>query len=289
MPGVATLSRNGSKIRPLVAARVRAARRPPVDPNNEKDTYLRLVRPDQADALPETGAPARVRASLAAVRRARALEDALRLALEGFDTVESTVRQIERILSGERSGRRPTWPASEPVFVQVQRLIESIDQFTERVRVGGRRLFDGDFRIEVSCAVTGCSACIQIPSLRSDRLGRPPLADVATAISNGASHRTSLNVCDAIRIARGAVDYVADKGRLVAAFLHEESARILAAAEAAYENARAADSATRDVDFARSTGRVTALQALAARGSRDAPATIGGSTTPNLTVVRDED
>jgi len=286
---VATLSRYGSKIRLLVAARVRAARRPPVDPISKTDTYLRLVRPDQADAVSETGAPARVRAALAAVHRARALEDALLLALEGFDTVESTVRQIDQILSGERTGRRPEWPASEIVFVKVQRLIESIDQFTERVRVGGRRLFGGDFRIEVSCAVTGCSACIQIPSLRCDRLGRPPLADLATVISNGASPRTSVNVRDARRIARGAVDYVTEKGRLVAAFLHEETARIRAAAEAAYENAQAADSASRDVDFARSAGRVTALQALAARGARDGLKPVAGLTPPNLTVVRDED
>ena len=286
---MATLSRNGSKIRPLVAARVRAARRPPVDPISKTDTYLRLVRPDQADALPETGGAARVRAALAAVHRARALEDALVLALEGFDTVESTVRQIDRILNAEQTGSRPGGPSSELVLVQVLRLIESIDQFTERVRVGGRRLFDGDFQIEVSCAVTGCSACIQIPSLRSNRLGRPPLADLATAISDGAKPRTSVTMRDARRIARGAVDHVADKGRLVAAFLHEETAKIRAAAEAAYENARAADSATRDVEFARSAGRVTALQALATRGSRGALTSVGGSTPPNLTVVRDED
>lgn len=282
-----TLSRRKSKIRPLVAARVRSVRRPPGGVSHQNDNRLRLRSRDGGDECPASAEPPGVRAGAIdqSIELLRAVVEALRRAAEGLDDMRSLLGELEAVFQNRDSADRSADDLSQTDLARVDRVLDCIERFVDRIRFGGCRLFEGDFVIDLSGCASGSASSVTLPSLRTASLGDPVAGTLERLGSDSGLDGAGANIASARRIVEGALRRVAEHRLDLVEILENQVIVELESRQIALENATAAAQAASDVEFAIGASRVTALNALADRQARSLrPKNTG--VPPALTLSR---
>lgn len=264
------LSRKKSRIRPLLAARVRPA---PSAPSSCPDA-------ESSDATANRTDP--IAFSIAHLKSAA---EAMHRVDEGLGDILSLLQDLHTVFD-ERDERRGSPPTSElrAREARTERIVASIDRLVDRTRFGGMKLFGGRFVIDLSGITSGQRPSIRVPSLETDALGDPRVGSLRSLVSTFSETPTADHVAAARSIITGAVRQVESYRRQLLAFMDEHVLPELNARTIAMENVMSARAADMDMEFAERASRVTPIDALLQQGRQNGPLPVT-SVKPTLTLT----
>lgn len=255
-------------IHSLLAARPSALRRPPRPSERPADAagpasgHLRLVRDEgghgESARRPEDPSGAATEPPIDpadAVQRASA-------ALAGIHALVMDV--LDRIGAGPRPRRRSPREICE-IQALMDRAVRDVCRIVDISEIGGRRLFDGYFRIELPSATGGPPRRASIRSMRPEDLGPDAGRSLASLVTGGRFSLLVASIEDASAILQHVAGQIVMERRQLSALSAVPGARDAADDDVARENAAAAMNAQLDLDFAALSSHVTPGAALAAQ------------------------
>jgi hypothetical protein len=261
--GSSALNRRKSKITPLVAARMRPARRPPFTAGCDRvATGLRIARAEKSVAL--TPAPLPDDTLSAELEEVRQTADALRSATAALDRILGLLMTLGEMLRSAREGRRRPPRASANLQQNIDSTLDAIDALIEgSPDSGGRPLLAVNSTFPAALRREGAgpkARRAEKDSKRADTNTSPRF--LAMLRSAGAKSADRTDPAEMLAIVEGSAAKIASQRAELDGFLNGKVLPLLAMLEVTQENVRATQSAQHDTDFATAAGQITGGDAL---------------------------
>ena len=289
------MNRRKSNISPLIAARIRPARRPPrgVGPGGST-AALRIVQGDKAgDARPATPAPENNTAEIKELHRTA---DALRGADEALGRVHDRLAYLRGLLQAANKGRRRPPRSAAGLQQQIDSVLDSIDVIIDEAArdSAGRSLLGGEWG-------PGSASRTEVGSKRPSstrgergRTGEKKCAGFLEFLrSTGTKAASRAEPAEILAIVEANAAKIATQRQQLKALLSERVLPLLGTLEVTEENLNASKTAGQNADFVVSIGQISGAEALIHRLHIDGPGANQAraiySSSARLSIHRDDE
>ncbi len=290
--------RKPTDIAPLVAARVRPKRRPPLrTPPSGPGASLRISHGPRTDAdqlkspKPATSLSASTPAPLD--ERGRVLE--IRRAAEAFSVADKAIGRISAHLLKLKELNRPASgihrrSPREAVLIQEQTdyQLRAIDDIVADTTFDGRKMLTGKWFLQVSDSGVEKNAhigkSVHIDSMETSKLGTAQ-AGFLSSLATGEANAPIRSQNNMIRvIIESALSQVVENCDRLLAFASQTLEPLLQSIVIAEENAKAAQNVANDGEFALGTSQVTRSDVLAEKANQFSRRQITPKPSPFLLI-----
>lgn len=256
------MNRKESKIRPLLAARLKPRRRPPLaDGLRSTAPTLRLshdARPSEVSLLSSTSDKC-----ITALKHARQTAAALRAALDAIELIQRHLIRLNNLTYSANNTSQPARDDLETRQIEVDREIQAIDRIANSTTFEGDQLLNGKWSATLADPSGNGAQSLRIPCMLSCDLGNKQIGGLIASLASGGEQTfQNGNSARILAVTRCALLQTVAIRDEVSLYLKNIAEPLIGALNVAAANVNAVQVSIEQTDWVNQVSRLTKLDAL---------------------------